>query len=1035
MELPQQAVNALIQRTTESSSESESHAPLNPNTLCANSLLQQFVAQTQMLNAPCASLPAQNSENSSTTHNSAESTSTSTTARDVVKRKRGRPRKIHKTKQPEIKSQKNSIKSILNVEYGGDPNVSPDSGIQNSPDHVSSPEPSPSPNAKAKFNRDENKLNIEIKRVHQKDTKNKINTSTSNLTNKLKEHNKLPVTSNRFDRVLYGNTDRVLYPPRRKVGRPPICRKGPGRPPKHNKPIQTIPLEPKTENIKPTEMIKSNKNEMKSKSKKNKSSRDKEVLQITTNTQNLNINKEVKVTNKETKKSKSTLLYEICERVSKRLELGSKDNQRNEKSQKLKHKTRVALSTKTKLDRAKAKYTTLKNAKLMHSKHKHKKHKKYKFKILKPITATNPDPKINSEIEKLIMDFIKFCNISTNKISKENVPEMLKVLKKVSKKRKTSDVGERKKKKQHPVASIDKETNNEQRLPLKKRHYHLSNSENKQDIEVVTQVEAEMDKKIISNKVTTEKPKSIPVNQNKIDGTKVISPSNKSIPIIKSASPKISGINNNDYEFDGNPESIGTHIDEAIEACINRYASPITNKTPEVNNVERKDNINTSTGSITTTPKKRHRLELSNKIMEVEVSNGNKITPVDATDDKQIHQTPLENVVSELKMKRNLSSKFSEQKKPETATAHIITRKKNRLEDLTFNLVTKIASINVPEIQELQQNKRKKSSATPDEVVNRASVIKYPPNKKPKAEQENNVLVEGEKPTGIFTPTVDLELQPSNDQKEIKQAKDELKKELTESNDIKTTTTEVLLAPTNVTVDNVSRKRVRKRRAINRTGFPTVKKKKKKIIIPEKQLEITKEECDRVPKLGEEYSTFVERTEKNTLSSLIPDQLTVLSSSEVSASENATKWEDMSECDSLPLEERTDFESQDSLDIKPDIKTIDEPTRRFKAEASDSNQDLDEINLDARIAKLKKKKKIRIKGAVTRSMRIDDKSIIRRRLRDVSPASSIEPLIDKRLKEEASVSGDEIKRNKKPPRWRKKYLVAGLFSDYYKEDE
>lgn len=57
MELPQQAVNALIQRTTESSSENESHPPPNPSSLYANSLLQEFVAQTQKLNATCASIP------------------------------------------------------------------------------------------------------------------------------------------------------------------------------------------------------------------------------------------------------------------------------------------------------------------------------------------------------------------------------------------------------------------------------------------------------------------------------------------------------------------------------------------------------------------------------------------------------------------------------------------------------------------------------------------------------------------------------------------------------------------------------------------------------------------------------------------------------------------------------------------------------------------------------------------------------------------------------------------------------------------
>lgn len=60
----------------------------------------------------------------------------------------------------------------------------------------------------------------------------------------------------------------------------------------------------------------------------------------------------------------------------------------------------------------------------------------------------------------------------------------------------------------------------------------------------------------------------------------------------------------------------------------------------------------------------------------------------------------------------------------------------------------------------------------------------------------------------------------------------------------------------------------------------------------------------------------------------------------------------------------------------------------------------------------------------------------KRRLRDVSPASSIEPLTERRLRDErGSASGDETRRGRRAPRWRKKYLVAGLFSDYFKEDE
>lgn len=60
----------------------------------------------------------------------------------------------------------------------------------------------------------------------------------------------------------------------------------------------------------------------------------------------------------------------------------------------------------------------------------------------------------------------------------------------------------------------------------------------------------------------------------------------------------------------------------------------------------------------------------------------------------------------------------------------------------------------------------------------------------------------------------------------------------------------------------------------------------------------------------------------------------------------------------------------------------------------------------------------------------------KRRRRENSPASSIEPL-ENRLRDSTSVSSDELskKSSKKIPRWRKKYLVAGLFSDYYKENK
>ncbi|RZC36921.1 histone-lysine N-methyltransferase ash1 [Asbolus verrucosus] len=637
MELPQQAVNALIQRTTESSSESESHAPPNPSTLYANN-----------------------------------------------------------------------------------------SGIQNSPDHVSSPEPTLSPNSKIKHNKEETKKTLNVDNKHVK-TDTKCDKVTKTIINKPKEISKLSVTSNRFDRLLYGNTDRVLYPPRRKVGRPPIIKKGPGRPPKHKPPINT--------------------------------------------------NVEVKAPDK---------------------------NNLETKNAKAKVENRPVLAAKNKLDNTKVKYTTLKNLKVMHSRHKHKKHKKYKIKILKPVTGSDAN-KVVIEIDKLIADFMKFCVIGSTKPPKENVPEVLKTAKKVSKKRKTTEHTERKKKKVSGVnATVNKVTSlNEQRLPLKKRHYLFSDG--KSNIKQV--------------------------------------------------------------------------------------------KTEETAPKEEKTNSNNN--SITaTTPKKRHRLEIINKEKENPPLKTNSVPSTVSEHPKIKPKLSLETLITELKMKRGLSSR---------------------------NVVTNSSSESKKDVQE--------------EILE--AVVKV-----------DDVI---------------------------------LSQEGTKS------------------AVEIAKKKIRKRRAINRTGFPTVKKKKKKIIplmeiCPENDVDEEKPliTCDRVPKDGEEYNKFIQRTEKM---------------DSTKSEDSMSKWEVMSECDSLPQDERVEIEKGES-------------------------GDMDEISLEASIERLRSRldKKKRKRGCEKIMDNLN--GYPKRRLRDVSPASSIEHFTERRLREErASASGDEMKKNKKAPRWRKRYLVAGLFSDYFKEDD
>lgn len=1014
MELPQQAVNALIQRTTESSSESESHPPPNPSSLYANSLLKQFVAQTQLLNTSYATLP--NDDDVNIANNNSENVGSNNSSGGITKRKRGRPKKIglhHNNK----KESGGVAKKTTSTRCSINPNVSPDSGIQNSPDHTSSPEPCLSLNTKTKYVR-ENK-------------KNPSETSNKNSNGKLKEQNKLPITSNRFDRLLYANADRVLYPPRRKAGRPPIItRKGPGRPPKYK--TTTSTTEQSNDNEKSNGKV--------SKTKKCNTTPN-APINLNNNSAKVNGVKETTAT----KKAKSKLLHDICERVSKRLELSSnrylcqKDVKQENKYTKS-NTRRQKLDNKLKVNNFKAQFTTLKNAKLMHSKHKHKKHKKCKFKILKPLTATTTDTKINIDIEKLVADFVKSCCISSTskQPAKENIPEILKTLKKVSKKRKTSEYTDRKKKKQTISNVLNKETNsNEQRLPLKKRHYHLSaGSESKPDLPETTD---NIDEIKTNNKTNTKVPiKALTATNNlttKNDNvTSKTSPTNsaKYIGVIKTTPPKITTINNNEYE---NVNSVDCHIDEAIEACITRFSEETDNKKTPVTIAD--DKTITTTSITTTTPKKRHRFEqCTTNTEENSVAKQQELTL--STSEKESNNktktTSLENVVNELKMKRTLTCKVAEKKTDTAVAAQIMTRKKNRLEDLTSTLVTKIIP-NVTTENTDNQKRRKVEEA-------RDSVIKYPTCKKV---TEKLDFIDA-KPTGIFVSSTDLEvLIPVN--------KIELKSEETKTENTTTVAEGVPPTKSSVIITDTTRKKIRKRRAINRTGFPTVKKKKKKVLSTENTVADTKgEECDRVPKTGEEYSKFVQRTEKSY--TVTETTIQKSSSSEISSDVENTKWEGLSECDSLPQEERTEIEHDDvkmslrSRDLSPatSVDTISEDKCHVRSNFT-MKEDLDELPLELRIQRMEimKARNERRRARKKREMLLLKKRKYRenvllakkrKKLREVSPASSIEQFLEKRMKEErASPSSDEFRRIKKVPRWRKRYLVAGLFSDYYKEDE
>lgn len=942
IELPQQDMNALILRTTESSSDSECNQPVNPSSLCANSLLQQFVEQTQRLNLPSAT----SSRKSDLIQFNGNKTAVSNAAAEEsnAKRKRGRPRK----------QQSSVAKSVLNkaTAYANNPNVSPDSGIQNSPDHGFECSPTRSSISK----NSPSKVNV----------KSEKSASTENSPKKtLETASKLPITSDHFDRVLYGNADRVLYPPRRrKVGRPPA-----------NKPVENTPVIIKSTKVEEEKAADAATTQLRHrKQSKPHASNNGAAKQIANKAAPSYLSESTVINGR-----KQQQLQEICERVSRRLSQSNSPLPNPSVIKSLKNKSHKII---VRANNNKHNHSKQRCIKLVHSKHKYRKHGRKKKSRRRANTV--PDPKLLSDIDKLVQDFINLCIVSssTNTAAKENVPEVLRALRKACKKRKPSEHNDRKKKKQNLTSSVDKEANsNEQRLPLKKRHYHLST--NKED-------DKEKESEDVQRKETAD--------------------SASNAPLIESANTNCS-VNPVKSERADN-----CHIDEAIEACINKYKSPTKSaETTEVN----------ITNVTVTTPKKRHRMEPEPILKESPPERDAKLT--DSARKRIRNFSSIENVVSKLKLKRNLSSPSDKKEEIITRTRVSISKDKEEVSKTSRNGRASFEATVAPAQQQITTKKKKLEKLE---------------------ELQKAVIIDDKMPTGIFLPTVDLDAHlPLNSPSTI----EEIAKPLSFPTIVKLTVPLDVAAPDipvkTTDVAASPKRKVRKRRAINRTGFPTIKKKKKK---PEINREVPKvspitDPSDRVPKDGEKYSTFVQRTEKISVVALekLQQQITVeptplptnFTSAHPQVSPNeptdpstviTTKWEVLSECDSLPQEDRIDYISS------ANIASLIAHNNIQQQYDSDDDDSMDDLSLEARMARYSLKRK--------RGRREVTLGGGKRRLRDVSPASSGDWHGDRRFRDSSSWSagsGDELlfRKGTKIPRWRKKYLTAGLFSDHYKVDE
>jgi len=364
--------------------------------------------------------------------------------------------------------------------------------------------------------------------------------------------------------------------------------------------------------------------------------------------------------------------------------------------------------------------------------HKHHHHKHRRRLLAPPKTPIRIDPYIIQELEKLIEEFTKLCSLGKNNNNNNNnngssvvnhseLPQIFRV-KKLTKKRKGGDISanddqklKRRLKKEKVLTSADSKSSantstssnpNEQRLPLKKRHYHVSSPHSSQS----------------SNASCTD------ANANESNSTE-------------------------------------SHIEEAIEATITRYGGG--SSTFSIHDEE----------AMPVTPKKRPR-DTENTTSE---KQGN-------DEDKPISQVEIQP-----------------------------RRKKKIVKDLRVT-VTKLSA---------------ESHSLLDKSADKSSKISAEKSGK----SEKTMMSEKSTKTDKTQSNDKMDIEHVRIEKNIKVDSETHVSEMFEDNepvsDSKIAQVGSLNVPNlaNNTVTMIlTKKKVRRRKAINRTGFPTLKKKKKKLV-------------------------------------------------------------------------------------------------------------------------------------------------------------------------------------------------------------
>lgn len=527
------------------------------------------------------------------------------------------------------------------------------------------------------------------------------------------------------------------------------------------------------------------------------------------------------------------------------------------------------------------------------------------------------DQKFSQDMDSLISNFIKICQIApklitnvtqnppktSEKSSVESIPT--KVVKRGSKKRKTSDNQEiatptskrRHKKQLAESQSKGGKDTNEHKLPLKKRHYHINsstgnslslslvttdfdeNSKNGTSPEKFLCTETDCTGEVQSNtpegspKIKTLPEKGKKNNENsktaqvtscqdtknpeatlknvktnggvediiiKVDDTSNVPTKNFSPNSlhatddelsIKKPTPEQSELSKKIYETSEKLKAVHKMVHELEKSLPKAKDAEVKSESNKQETIKvsspRSENKSSPTrqSAPIVTPKKRHRLEaekvisnssldhvvqsLSKKLSDEKTitSSGQKetkdVNQNNSKDDSKETEKPDANTASNSNSSSNNTSidplksmsarSLYKSSIPPAQKSEIMTRKKNRLEGLTSNLVSKInpsAATKVLDtllnnnirksiesrILEKEKNSTEPSNKSTDEknktkepsqINTRATVIKSPVSKgklldtkKSKVAElpeEQSPVVNIDKPTGIFEPSIDLE--------------------------------------------------------------------------------------------------------------------------------------------------------------------------------------------------------------------------------------------------------------------------------------